>query len=141
MFSRPKMQLWYPKRHLPDQLVQQRKCTSDSTESDSSDIDIRNYKLTRPNKTKRSDMDAEENTSKIQKINMRDERKTGKDDENGTKENGFVDLEYWTQEKICCGTIFRGKYDEVMFDPRSMKPCENRLKKSITNVDSNENKI
>ncbi|CAG2060688.1 unnamed protein product [Timema podura] len=27
-------------------------------------------------------------------------------------------------EKVCCGTIFRGRYGEVLVDPRFLKPCQ-----------------
>lgn len=31
------------------------------------------------------------------------------------------------REIICCGTIYRGLYNEVMVDPRYIKPCKYRL--------------
>ncbi|KAF3423847.1 hypothetical protein E2986_06813 [Frieseomelitta varia] len=36
---------------------------------------------------------------------------------------GFIDLTYFKREIICCGTIFRGPYGEVVMDPSMMKPC------------------
>lgn len=42
----------------------------------------------------------------------------------------FIDLEYWKIENLCCGTIFRGIYGEIIIDPNLIKPCENRLTKS-----------
>nr|XP_023025800.1 SIN3-HDAC complex-associated factor-like [Leptinotarsa decemlineata] len=41
----------------------------------------------------------------------------------------FVDLSYWKEEKICCGTIYRGLYDEIMVDPRFVKACPDRMSK------------
>ncbi|CAG9862334.1 unnamed protein product [Phyllotreta striolata] len=38
----------------------------------------------------------------------------------------FVDLDYWKKETICCGTVFKGLYNEIMIDPRFMKPCRYR---------------
>ncbi|CAG9822337.1 unnamed protein product [Phaedon cochleariae] len=35
----------------------------------------------------------------------------------------FVDLHYWKRETVCCGTVFKGLYDEIMIDPRFIKPC------------------
>ncbi|XP_046735291.1 uncharacterized protein LOC124404870 [Diprion similis] len=37
--------------------------------------------------------------------------------------SGFIDLTYFKREKICCGTIFKGPYGEVMVDPSLIKPC------------------
>lgn len=31
------------------------------------------------------------------------------------------------RETICCGRIFRGRFNEIMVDPRYLKPCRNRL--------------
>ncbi|XP_076242397.1 uncharacterized protein LOC143184215 isoform X2 [Calliopsis andreniformis] len=37
--------------------------------------------------------------------------------------NGFIDLSYFKREVICCGTIFKGPYGEVIVDPSLIKPC------------------
>lgn len=37
--------------------------------------------------------------------------------------NGFIDLSYFKREIICCGTIFKGPYGEVVIDPALIKPC------------------
>ncbi|CAK9803588.1 SIN3-HDAC complex-associated factor [Anthophora plagiata] len=37
--------------------------------------------------------------------------------------NGFIDLTYFKREIICCGTIFKGPYGEVIVDPSLIKPC------------------
>ncbi|XP_076170485.1 uncharacterized protein LOC143148240 isoform X1 [Ptiloglossa arizonensis] len=37
--------------------------------------------------------------------------------------NGFIDLSYFKREIICCGTIFKGPYGEVIVDPSLIKPC------------------
>ncbi|XP_028522848.1 uncharacterized protein LOC107998586 isoform X2 [Apis cerana] len=37
--------------------------------------------------------------------------------------NGFIDLTYFKREIICCGTIFKGRYGEVIVDPSLIKPC------------------
>lgn len=28
------------------------------------------------------------------------------------------------REKVCCGTIFKGRFGEVIVDPRFLKPCQ-----------------
>ncbi|XP_025836912.1 SIN3-HDAC complex-associated factor isoform X2 [Agrilus planipennis] len=43
--------------------------------------------------------------------------------------SGFVDLDFWTKEKICCGVIFKAPNGEVLVDPRFLKPCSARLAK------------
>ncbi|EFN82361.1 SIN3-HDAC complex-associated factor isoform X2 [Harpegnathos saltator] len=37
--------------------------------------------------------------------------------------NDFIDLSYFKREIICCGTIFKGPYGEVIVDPSLLKPC------------------
>ncbi|XP_066585805.1 SIN3-HDAC complex-associated factor [Prorops nasuta] len=37
--------------------------------------------------------------------------------------NGFIDLSYFKRETICCGTIFKGLYGEIIVDPSLIKPC------------------
>lgn len=37
--------------------------------------------------------------------------------------SGFIDMNYFKRETICCGTIFKGPYGEVMIDPTLLKPC------------------
>ncbi|XP_060535749.1 SIN3-HDAC complex-associated factor [Cylas formicarius] len=41
--------------------------------------------------------------------------------------SGFIDLDYWKKEELCCGTIFRGANGEVMIDPSYIKPCSGRM--------------
>ena len=45
------------------------------------------------------------------------------------------DLDYWKQEKKCCGTVFVGKEGELLIDPSLLHPCGNR-KKERSNCDS-----
>ncbi|XP_048401904.1 SIN3-HDAC complex associated factor, like isoform X2 [Stegostoma tigrinum] len=35
----------------------------------------------------------------------------------------FLDLTYWKRQKICCGIIYKGRFGEVLIDPRLFKPC------------------
>ncbi|XP_012268553.2 SIN3-HDAC complex-associated factor [Athalia rosae] len=37
--------------------------------------------------------------------------------------SGFIDMTYFKRETICCGTIFKGEYGEVIIDPSLIKPC------------------
>uniref|UniRef100_A0AAY4D675 Uncharacterized protein n=1 Tax=Denticeps clupeoides TaxID=299321 RepID=A0AAY4D675_9TELE len=35
----------------------------------------------------------------------------------------FLDLSYWKRQKVCCGIVYKGRFGEVMIDPRLFKPC------------------
>nr|XP_023680234.1 SIN3-HDAC complex-associated factor-like [Paramormyrops kingsleyae]XP_023680235.1 SIN3-HDAC complex-associated factor-like [Paramormyrops kingsleyae]XP_023680237.1 SIN3-HDAC complex-associated factor-like [Paramormyrops kingsleyae] len=35
----------------------------------------------------------------------------------------FLDLTYWKRQKVCCGIVYKGRFGEVMIDPRLFKPC------------------
>ena len=37
-----------------------------------------------------------------------------------------LDSSIWRREKICCGVIFRGLYNEIAIVPRLLKPCQCR---------------
>ncbi|KAF5303345.1 hypothetical protein FQR65_LT08258 [Abscondita terminalis] len=47
--------------------------------------------------------------------------------ENTAEISGFIDLDYWKQENICCGIVFRGPNKELLVDTRFLKPCSARL--------------
>ncbi|KAG5888103.1 hypothetical protein JTB14_021900 [Gonioctena quinquepunctata] len=63
-----------------------------------------------------------------------------------TRVSDFVDLEYWRRETVCCGMVFIGQFNEIMIDPRFIKPCRSRLascklesdaKKPLTEINDN----
>ncbi|KAL4613511.1 protein FAM60A-like isoform X1 [Arapaima gigas] len=35
----------------------------------------------------------------------------------------FLDLSYWKRQKVCCGIVYKGRFGEVIIDPRLFKPC------------------
>eukprot|EP00096_Caligus_rogercresseyi_P014628 TRINITY_DN7134_c0_g1_i2.p1 TRINITY_DN7134_c0_g1~~TRINITY_DN7134_c0_g1_i2.p1 ORF type:complete len:271 (+),score=76.13 TRINITY_DN7134_c0_g1_i2:219-1031(+) len=43
--------------------------------------------------------------------------------ENVTSVSDFLDMSIWKRQIVCCGTIFRGPYGEVVIDPRFLNPC------------------
>ncbi|KAB0796641.1 hypothetical protein PPYR_10702 [Photinus pyralis] len=47
--------------------------------------------------------------------------------ENTHEVSGFIDLDYWKQESVCCGIVFRGPNNELLVDARFLKPCNARL--------------
>lgn len=50
----------------------------------------------------------------------------------GFRVSTVLDNSIWRKEKVCCGTIFRGLYNEVAIFPKLLKPCEHRLNTSDT---------
>lgn len=42
--------------------------------------------------------------------------------------SGFIDLNIWRMEKICCGTIFVGPENAIIVDRRLLIPCERRMR-------------
>ncbi|BET02212.1 family with sequence similarity 60, member A [Nesidiocoris tenuis] len=42
--------------------------------------------------------------------------------------SGFIDLDIWRMEKICCGTVFVGPGKSVIIDRRLLVPCEKRMR-------------
>ncbi|XP_071446038.1 formin-E-like [Hetaerina americana] len=37
--------------------------------------------------------------------------------------SSFLDMTFWKREEVCCGIIFKGPNEEVIVDPRFLKPC------------------
>lgn len=46
------------------------------------------------------------------------------------KISSVLDSSIWRREKICCGVIFRGLFNEVAVFPKLLKPCDYRLMKT-----------
>lgn len=141
MFPQTKMQLWYPRMTSEEKIktflngsnkkANKRRFRNFSIESDISDeyqnaecctSGDRSIFSSRNQSPQLSD--SEETVEKC--------RKTGNFNMRGEEISDFIDLRYWRKENLCCGTIFRGVYGEVMVDPSLMKPCENRLTKIKT---------
>lgn len=141
MLSQTKMQLWYPRttseENIKTYLNSARKKPNNrkwnvrkfSMESDISDIDFdcgqncqseedRSVFSSR-NQSPLLYSDYDENYGKYKKQSS----STCK----GDKISDFIDPKYWKKENLCCGTIFRGVYGEIIIDPSLIKPCENRI--------------
>uniref|UniRef100_UPI00358F6AB8 SIN3-HDAC complex-associated factor n=1 Tax=Myxine glutinosa TaxID=7769 RepID=UPI00358F6AB8 len=43
----------------------------------------------------------------------------------GTREPSmsFLDPTYWKRKEVCCGIVYKGRYGEVVINPRLFKPC------------------
>lgn len=55
----------------------------------------------------------------------------------GLRVSSLLDGLIWRKEKICCGIIFRGLYNEVAIFPKLLKPCQDRLSGSNIQEDKN----
>ncbi|XP_030056870.1 SIN3-HDAC complex-associated factor isoform X2 [Microcaecilia unicolor] len=42
----------------------------------------------------------------------------------------FLDLSYWKRQKVCCGIIYKGRFGEILIDPRLFKPCCSRKREA-----------
>lgn len=60
----------------------------------------------------------------------RSQRYSSSDNNNIYGINTVLDNSIWRKEKICCGVIFRGLYNEIAIVPRLLKPCQCRLSSS-----------
>ncbi|XP_034739509.1 SIN3-HDAC complex associated factor, like isoform X1 [Etheostoma cragini] len=46
----------------------------------------------------------------------------------------FLDRLYWKRQKVCCGIVYKGRFGEVIIDPRLFKPCCSSKKLASTQV-------
>ncbi|XP_065117640.1 SIN3-HDAC complex associated factor, like [Paramisgurnus dabryanus] len=90
-------------------------------------------KLKKLHKFKRQNSDAHSTTSSMspsQSPSHSNQSDDGSDIE--TKQRrpnpsrfSFLDLSYWKRQKVCCGIVYKGRFGEVIIDPRLFKPCCN----------------
>lgn len=142
MLSQTKMQLWYRKSASEEKNrmcfensvkefdVKQRSLRNVNIESDTSDTECAIADLND------SDGDLGVFSNKNRSPQHSDSEETFRKYRKHTSFSGkiketsdFIDLKYWRKEKLCCGTIFRGVYGEIMVDLSLIKPCEGRLAK------------
>ncbi|KAJ8340188.1 hypothetical protein SKAU_G00348210 [Synaphobranchus kaupii] len=115
------------------------------------------FKLTKPKRVKRSDLkkksklrrlhklkrqtdsDAHSTTSSIsssQSPSYSNQSDDGSDIEPKQRRSSpslfsFLDLSYWKRQKVCCGIVYKGRFGEVMIDPRLFKPCCSSRKQTM----------
>lgn len=53
---------------------------------------------------------------------------------NALKISSFLDMTFWKKEKVCCGTVFKGPFGQVILDPRLWRPCSNCKKPTPGNL-------
>ncbi|KAJ8954940.1 hypothetical protein NQ318_000370 [Aromia moschata] len=144
MLSQTKMQLWYPKRST-EECSDNNMVTFQSRYEKNGEAKrekIQRDRGSSPTNSERSDGNEEvdveflsEDCSSrggscaVSDCDEEIERKRKKG-EQYPRVSDFVDLDYWRKETICCGTIFRGIYDEVIVDPSFLRPCRDRIKQS-----------
>ncbi|XP_018579838.1 uncharacterized protein LOC108917591 [Anoplophora glabripennis] len=138
MLSQTKMQLWYPKKSSEEpstlnsnpfmnKYKQDEKCQIINNE----DCDNHSLALSDTsdgNEEINVEFLSEDDSSRVATPGVSDcedevERKRRKADD--IEVSDFIDLDYWKKETLCCGTIFRGMYDEILVDARFIKPCKN----------------
>lgn len=142
MLSQTKMQLWYPRQTSEERINQflnssvekfglntsKRKRSFESDKSEDNDfIDVDTLSdedfLTVSSRAL-SPVASEEGEDVTQ--NYKIVSSIAKRYEGREKVSDFVDLSYWRKEKLCCGTIFKGAFGEIMVDSSLIKPCVNR---------------
>uniref|UniRef100_A0A673Z0C0 Sinhcafl antisense lncRNA n=1 Tax=Salmo trutta TaxID=8032 RepID=A0A673Z0C0_SALTR len=86
-------------------------------------------KLKRLHKFKRQNSDAHSTTSSMSPSQSPSyESDDGSDIESKQRRPtpsvfSFLDRSYWKRQKVCCGIVYKGRFGEVMIDPRLFKPC------------------
>ncbi|XP_077057762.1 SIN3-HDAC complex associated factor, like [Siphateles boraxobius] len=96
-------------------------------------------KLKKLHKFKRQNSDAHSTTSSMspsQSPSHSNQSDDGSDIE--TKQRrptpsgfSFLDLSYWKRQKVCCGIVYKGRFGEVIIDPRLFKPCCNKKRPAL----------
>uniref|UniRef100_A0A8C2CMN9 SIN3-HDAC complex associated factor, like n=1 Tax=Cyprinus carpio TaxID=7962 RepID=A0A8C2CMN9_CYPCA len=96
-------------------------------------------KLKKLHKFKRQNSDAHSTTSSMspsQSPSHSNQSDDGSDIE--TKQRrpnpsgfSFLDLSYWKRKKVCCGIVYKGRFGEVIIDPRLFKPCCNKKRPAL----------
>ncbi|XP_067209562.1 SIN3-HDAC complex-associated factor isoform X2 [Linepithema humile] len=51
-------------------------------------------------------------------------------------DSNFIDLSYYKRQMICCGSIFKGAYGEVIMCPPFLKPCTLLTRQLVTSLTS-----
>ncbi|KAG9331814.1 hypothetical protein JZ751_016968 [Albula glossodonta] len=88
-------------------------------------------KLKKLHKLKRQNSDAHSTTSSTspsQSPSYSNQSDDGSDIESKQRRStpsvfSFLDLSYWKRQKVCCGIVYKGRFGEVIIDPRLFKPC------------------
>ncbi|KAG7468538.1 hypothetical protein MATL_G00143550 [Megalops atlanticus] len=100
-------------------------------------------KLKRLHKFKRQNSDAHSTTSSTspsQSPSYSNQSDDGSDIESKQRRSApsstfsFLDLSYWKRQKVCCGIVYKGRFGEVMIDPRLFKPCCSSKKQQATTL-------
>uniref|UniRef100_A0A3Q4H393 Sinhcafl antisense lncRNA n=1 Tax=Neolamprologus brichardi TaxID=32507 RepID=A0A3Q4H393_NEOBR len=88
-----------------------------------------------------SDSDAHSTTSSVspaQSPSYSNQSDDGSDIESKQRRSApsifsFLDRSYWKRQKVCCGIVYKGRFGEVIIDPRLFKPCcSSKKQKTLT---------
>ncbi|KAM7406093.1 hypothetical protein PAMP_000495 [Pampus punctatissimus] len=78
------------------------------------------FKMTKPKKIKNSDGKKKSKLKKLHKL----KRQTDSDAHSTTSSvSPAQSPSYSNQQKVCCGIVYKGRFGEVIIDPRLFKPC------------------
>lgn len=101
-------------------------------------------KLKRLHKLKRQNSDAHSTTSSVspaQSPSYSNQSDDGSDIESKQQRRSapsifsFLDRTYWKRQKVCCGIVYKGRFGEVIIDPRLFKPCcSSKKPKTLTST-------
>lgn len=155
MLSQTKMQLWYPKQSCEEKVNNFLSSTEQNNDEKNNITPQRStsFETEKSSENEIIDVDtvseedftyiSSKTTSSISALSSRfseDSEKTVRDYSriktmpkkrleqfNVGEISDFIDLDYWKMEKICCGAIFKGAYDEVLIDTSLIKPCTKRV--------------
>uniref|UniRef100_A0A3B4FP02 Protein FAM60A-like n=1 Tax=Pundamilia nyererei TaxID=303518 RepID=A0A3B4FP02_9CICH len=98
-------------------------------------------KLKKLHKFKRQNSDAHSTTSSVspaQSPSYSNQSDDGSDIESKQRRSApsifsFLDRSYWKRQKVCCGIVYKGRFGEVIIDPRLFKPCcSSKKQKTLT---------
>ncbi|CAH1104033.1 unnamed protein product [Psylliodes chrysocephalus] len=153
MFSHNKMQLWYPKHSSDSNISQTQRKIRESLESytsEDTDLTDADFLSVDSQTTNTSDTSRTVSpTNSYAHFNVKKQRHTNQElneanfctDKRNLQVSDFIDLNYWKEEKVCCGIIFRGVHDEIMIDPRFMKACSSRIRNIERNKENSTENI
>lgn len=150
MLSQTKMQLWYPKKpseeppgHGSGAFLTQYNKTDEKRQNVYNDDEHSPpmSDVSEGNEEINVEFLSEDGSSRVGTPDASDgeieiERKRKKSDD--IEVSDFIDLNYWKKETLCCGTIFRGVYDEILVDARFIKPCKNSFLNKKKDIEEEE---
>ncbi|KAG5864814.1 hypothetical protein JTB14_009392 [Gonioctena quinquepunctata] len=115
----------------------------ESANSEKSEIVEIDYFTESTSNTNSNEIASPENYSSTSDLQQSEEENDGQSDSSYNNDivsvSDFVDPSYWREEKLCCGTIFRGQYNEILIDTRFLSACPDRLRNNVISSEKKQN--